>query len=172
MSFDRQAWLTGALVRLRPLTAGDLPGLRSAASDPLIWAQHPDRRRHTPQAFRRFFDEALGSGGALTVEDVATGEVVGTSRFHGYDPAAGEIEIGWTFLARKYWGGAFNGELKHLMLRHAFRQVGSVVFLIAPENVRSRRAAEKIGAVPDGRRLDGGGRDCVLYRVTRPADYR
>jgi len=166
VSFDRQAVLTGNLVRLRPLTVDDLPGLQSAASDPLIWAQHPDRQRHTPGAFRRFFDDALSSGGALTAEDASTGELIGTSRFHGYDPAANEIEIGWTFLARKYWGGAVNGEMKRLMMRHAFRQVHSVVFLIAPENVRSRRAVEKIGAVPDGRRLDGGGRACVLYRVT------
>ncbi|MEQ4303971.1 GNAT family N-acetyltransferase [Plantactinospora sp. B6F1] len=169
MSFDRQPVLTGSLVRLRPLTADDLSGLQLAASDPLIWAQHPDRQRHTPQAFRRFFDDALGSGGALIAEDISDGEIMGTSRYHGYDPEASEIEIGWTFLARKYWGGAVNGEMKRLMLRHAFRQVDSVIFLVAPENARSRSAVEKIGAVPDGRRLDGGGRDCLLYRVTAAA---
>ncbi|MDW5330314.1 GNAT family N-acetyltransferase [Plantactinospora sp. KLBMP9567] len=169
MSFDRQPVLTGNLVRLRPLTADDLSGLQLVASDPLIWTQHPDRQRHTRRAFRRFFDDALGSGGALIAENPSDGAIMGTSRFHGYDPEASEIEIGWTFLARKYWGGAVNGEIKQLMLCHAFRRVGSVIFLVASENARSRRAVEKIGAVPDGRRLDGSGRDCVLYRVTAAA---
>jgi RimJ/RimL family protein N-acetyltransferase len=169
MSFDRQPVLAGTLVRLRPLVADDLSGLQLAASDPLIWEQHPDPQRHAPQAFRRFFDNALNSGGALTAEDPSTGETIGTSRFHGFDPEAGEIEIGWTFLARRYWGGAVNGEMKHLMLRHAFRRADSVIFLIAPENTRSRRAVEKLGAVPDGRRVDGVGLHAVLYRVTARA---
>lgn len=166
MCFDRQPFLSGTLVRLRPLIVDDLPGLELAASDPLIWAQHPDRQRHNSVAFRRFFDDALSSGGALAIEDRSNGRIIGTSRYHGYDFQASEIEIGWTFITRRYWGGAVNGEMKHLMLRHAFRQVDSVVFLVAPENARSRRALEKIGAVRDGRRRDGGGRDCVLYRVT------
>jgi RimJ/RimL family protein N-acetyltransferase len=35
---------------------------------------------------------------------------------------AREIEIGWTFLARRHWGGHINGEIKRLMLIHAFQR--------------------------------------------------
>jgi RimJ/RimL family protein N-acetyltransferase len=87
------------------------------------------------------------------------------SRFHGYDDQRSEIEIGWTFLARSHWGGIYNLEMKHLMLRHAFRFVRTVVFLIDPQNFRSRRAVEKIGGVLVGSRLDGGGLESAAYQI-------
>src|SRR6185436_16385200 len=100
------------------------------------------------------FADHLASGGALLVLDRRTGAAIGTSRFHGHDPERGEVEIGWTFLARSHWGGRYNGELKALMLAHAFRFVDRVVFLVHPDNVRSQRAVEKFGAVLIGERLD------------------
>jgi hypothetical protein len=80
----------------------------------------------------------------------ASGRAIGSSRFHGYDEAADEVVVGWTFLARSHWGGQYNGEMKRLMLDHAFRYVGRVVFLIDPANHRSQRAIEKIGVVRAG----------------------
>jgi RimJ/RimL family protein N-acetyltransferase len=56
--------------------------------------------------------------------------------------------------------------MKQLMLRHAFRFVERVIFLIGPENVRSRRAVEKIGGVLAGSRHDAAGRDSVVYQIT------
>lgn len=167
--FDRQPHLTGELVEVRPLEASDFGALSAAASDPLIWELHPDRDRHRPEVFRGFFDDQLASGGGLLVLDRATGEVIGTSRFHGYDPEASEIEIGWTFLIRRCWGGAYNGELKALMLGHAFRYVQSVVFHVRVGNLRSQRAVEKIGGVMTGSGIDGYGRESVVYRISAPA---
>ena len=116
--------------------------------------------------FREFFREAISSGGALIAFDSQSGQVVGSSRFHGYDEKASEIEIGWTFLARSHWGGRYNREMKQLMLRHAFRFVNSVVFLVGPQNLRSQKALEKIGGVRAGSRRDGSGRDSVVYQIT------
>jgi len=79
----------------------------------------------------------------LIAIDTKTQQVIGSSRFHGYDQQNSEVEIGWTFLARSHWGGSYNGEMKQLMLQHAFRSVNFVVFLIGPQNLRSQRAAEK-----------------------------
>ncbi len=162
MSFDHQPVLIGELVELRPLRAEDHAALFRAAADPLIWEQHPVKNRHEEAGFGVFFREALASGGALTAIDTATRSVIGSSRFHGYDPDGSEVEIGWSFLARSHWGGAFNGEMKRLMLEHAFRFVDRVVLFISPENLRSQRAAEKIGAVRDG--SDGPGR--LVFRVS------
>lgn len=151
---------------MRPLDASDFDALAAAASDPLIWELHPDRDRHRPEVFRAFFDDQLASGGGLVVLDRRTGEVIGTSRFYGYDPKASEIEIGWTFLIRRCWGGAYNGELKALMLQHAFRYVQSVVLLVRRGNLRSQRAVEKIGGVAIGSRIDGSGRESLAYRIS------
>jgi RimJ/RimL family protein N-acetyltransferase len=165
MPFDSQPTLTGDLVELRPLRLEDFNPLYAVASDPLIWEQHPVKDRYKQDVFREFFRESLQSGGALTVIDRRTGQVIGSSRFHRYDPDRSEIEIGWTFLARSHWGGIYNKEVKQLMLRHAFRFVENVVLLVSPENIRSQRAVEKIGAKRAGSRRDAGGRESFLYHI-------
>jgi len=129
--FDLQPVLTGELLQLRPLRPEDFPDLYAVASDPLIWEQHPSKDRYQQEVFREFFRLALESGGALIAIDLKDGRVIGSSRSHGYDKEKSEIEIGGTFLARSHWGGVCNSEMKHLMLRHAFQFVNSVVFLLA-----------------------------------------
>jgi RimJ/RimL family protein N-acetyltransferase len=111
MSFDLQPVLKGKLLELRPLRADDFDDLFAVARDPLIWEQHPASDRYQEERFRVFFREALESGGALVAIDTRDGRVIGSSRFHGYDPDSSEVEIGWTFLARSRWGGRYNGEV-------------------------------------------------------------
>ena len=136
------------------------------AADPLIWEQHPAKDRYQEEQFRVFFREALESGGALVAIDTKDGRVIGSSRFHGYDGDKSEVEIGWTFLARSHWGGRYNGEMKQLMLQHAFRFVDRVVFLVGLHNRRSQRAVEKLGGVRVGSRPDASGRDSIVYEIT------
>jgi RimJ/RimL family protein N-acetyltransferase len=170
MPFDRQPTLTGPRLLLRPLTADDWQPLYAVASDPLIWEQHPQRNRYELDVFRAFFDEALASGGALVAIDRANGLTIGSSRFHGYDETKSEIEIGWTFLSRMYWGGVYNGEMKRLMLEHAFQTVDSVIFVIGPQNRRSQRAVTKLGAVQvDEPPPRDGDEDRVVFRLTKDA---
>jgi RimJ/RimL family protein N-acetyltransferase len=166
MSFDLQPILKGVLLGLRPLRREDFHDLYAVASDPLIWEQHPVRERYQEEVFKGFFREALESGGALIAIDSKDGRVIGSSRFHGYDKERSEIEIGWTFLARSHWGGVYNREMKQLMLRHAFKFVTSVIFLVGPQNLRSQRAVEKIGGVRVGSRRDAGGRDSFVFQIT------
>jgi N-acetyltransferase len=168
VNFEFQPILTGRLLELRPLRSEDFEPLYSVAADPLIWEQHFQRDRFKKEVFHEFFQTAIASGETLIVIRLPGGEVIGSSRFHGYDPARSEIEIGWSFLGRDYWGGAYNHEMKQLMLQHAFQFVGRVVLLVVPENMRSRRAIEKIGGVHVGFRPDYGGRHSLLYEITRP----
>ena len=154
MTFDLQPTLKGTLLQLRPLQEEDWSDLFAVAADPLIWEQHPEPDRYTEKVFRGFFREAMESGGALIVIDAQDGRVIGSSRFHAYDPEKSEIEIGWTFLARRYWGGAYNREMKQLMLQHAFQFVRRVNFLVGAQNFRSQKAMEKIGGVRKESRID------------------
>ena len=167
--FDLQPTLKGHLVELRPLRAEDFHDLYAVAADPLIWEQHPVKDRHKEEVFREFFREALQSGGTSIVLDSRHGQVIGSSRYHGYDGEKSEVEVGWTFLARSHWGGVYNGEVKRLMLAHAFRFVNRVIFLVGPENLRSQRAVEKIGGVRVGSRADAGGRNSFVYEITASA---
>lgn len=166
--FELQPTLIGSLVRLRPLRLDDWEDLYAVASDPLVWEQHPASDRYREEVFRGFFREALESGGALLVQDAKNDRVIGSSRFHGYDEEESVIEIGWTFLARSHWGGAYNREMKELMLRYAFQFVRSVIFLIGPQNFRSQKAVEKIGALRAGSRVDDTGKESFVFRLTAP----
>lgn len=163
---DLQPVLKGPLIELRPLRPDDFDELFAVAADPLIWEQHPASDRYQDAVFREFFREALECRGALVVLDARDGRMIGSSRYYGYDAARGEIEIGWTFLARAYWGGRYNGELKRLMLRHAFGFVERVIFLVGPANIRSQRAVEKIGGRRIGSRFAATGRESVIFEVT------
>jgi RimJ/RimL family protein N-acetyltransferase len=166
MPFDLQPTLCGDLLSLRPLQPEDFDDLFAVASDPLIWEQHPAQDRYQKDVFTTLFQESLASGGALIATNTRDGRVIGSSRYFGYDEDKSEIEIGWSFLARSYWGGVYNREMKRLMLEHAFRFVRSVVFIIGPQNLRSQRAVEKIGAVRAGTRVDASGRPSLIFRIT------
>ena len=150
MGFDLQPYLKGKLLELRPLATDDWDELFEVASDSLIWEQHPERDRYKEGVFRIFFKDALESGGAFVIIDRKTQHIIGSTRFYGYDPEKSEIEIGWTFLARKFWGGRYNAEMKQLLLNHAFKFVESVVFFVGEDNVRSQKATEKVGAIKVG----------------------
>jgi RimJ/RimL family protein N-acetyltransferase len=169
---ELQPHLVGERTELRPLRAEDWEALFAAASDPLIWEQHPAHDRYKEEVFREYFRGALESGGAFAVIDRASQGIIGSTRYCNYDAAQSEIEIGWTFLIRSHWGGKYNGEMKRLMLDHAFRFVRNVVFQVGPENMRSRRAVEKIGGVLVGHRdtdLNGTTVRHVLYRIKTSA---
>lgn len=145
MSLHIQPVLEDDRFLIRPLQADDLEGLHAAASDPLIWEQHPDKRNER-EVFGLFFIESLRSGGALVVIDKASNEIIGTSRYALFPEHPMVVEIGWTFLSRNYWGGAANGAVKRLMIDHALKTVDHVILMIDKENKRSQMAAEKIGA--------------------------
>lgn len=145
--FDCQPVLQGRTLKLRALTASDFEALFSAASDPLIWAGHPARDRYERQVFERYFAARLASGKALVVIDIESGQIVGMSSYYTPPDQPESIAIGYTFLVRAKWGGDANRELKALMLEHVFEVYGTVYFHIGPANIRSQKAALKIGAV-------------------------
>jgi len=140
----------------------------------LIWEQHPARDRYREEVFREFFREALETGSAFVVIERKTGKIMGSSRYFAFDPRERVVEIGWTFLARAYWGGEYNRELKRLMLDHAFKFVERVLFVVGVTNFRSQKAVEKIGGVRVGRRdkvVPRGIVESFVYEIRRSEIY-
>ncbi|MBU6379599.1 MAG: GNAT family N-acetyltransferase [Gammaproteobacteria bacterium] len=146
VAFDLQPTLEGVLLRVRPLARDDFDALYAVAADPLLWEQHPARDRWKREVFGELFERLLAGGGGLLVIDRASGETIGSSNYYEYNPAARDIVVGYTFLARRCWGGRYNHELKALMLAHAFRYVDRVWFHVGVHNIRSQRAMQKVGA--------------------------
>jgi RimJ/RimL family protein N-acetyltransferase len=147
MAFDLQPRIENHWIKLEPLTPEDFEALYAVAADPLIWELHPTKSRYQREVFAIYFKGAMESGGAFRVLDNTTGALIGSSRYYDLDEDLGLVGIGYTFIARRYWGGAYNRALKSLMLEHAFQFVDRVIFHVGVGNLRSRKAMEKLGAV-------------------------
>ncbi|MDC7998939.1 GNAT family N-acetyltransferase [Gilvibacter sediminis] len=139
-----QPTLADELVEIRPLLAKDREALYFVAKDPNIWEQHPVDR-YKRELFDMFFDESLKSGGCLVILDKKTQQIIGSSRYKLLADFPHGIEIGWSFLARTYWGGLYNGAIKRLLMDYALLHFEHVVYFIDSKNIRSQKAVEKIG---------------------------
>lgn len=166
--FDRQPTLCDGSLTLRPLSPADLPALRAAASDPDIWAGHPATDRYKPDVFNDLFAKLMDFQGALIVLKDDT--VIGSSTYYTGSTQPGTIAIGYAFLIRSEWGGATNLAMKTLMLDHAFHSFESVWLHIAPTNIRSQKATQKIGGIyrfTESMDTSGGPTEMQFYEVTR-----
>jgi len=173
-ALNLQPLLHGQTIHLRPISIYDSEALYQAASDPLIWELHPDPLRYRRDVFEQnFLHGALNSKSAFVVVDNLSQRIIGSSRYYNYDEKNREVAIGFTFLARDYWGGKTNAEMKFLMLDHAFQHVDTVWFHVGPKNWRSRRAMEKIGGVfshEENVLLNGVSHAHAFYKIER-ADF-
>lgn len=147
MPFELQPRIENQWIKLEPLRSSDFEALYFVASDPLIWEQHPNKDRYRREVFATYFEGAIESGGALRVIDNTNGTLIGSSRYYDLDEAQRSIAVGYTFMARAHWGGQYNRALKTLMLEHAFQFVDRVIFHVGINNVRSRKAMEKLGGM-------------------------
>jgi N-acetyltransferase len=167
---NRQPTLTGPLVRLSPLRPIDFRVLYRAASDPLIWEQHPEPARYTSEVFQRYWKTIMNSGGALAIRD-ATGRIIGASTFYDFDGDRREVKIGYTFIEREFWRKGYNPEAKRLMLKHAFQFVDRVLFEVGASNTRSQVALGRLGAKPVAENslpgLDGTPIRCVVFEINK-----
>jgi hypothetical protein len=165
-SFEYQPVLHGDLIELRPLRSDAHDALYAVASDPLIWEQHPNNDRHQAAVFSEFIREALASGGALVVSEAGTGRLIGSSRFHAYDPGAGEVEDrldlpGPIALGRQVQRG---DEAAHAGPRLPLRALGRVRDRAPQPAVAAGRREDRRRARGDEAR--GDGRESVVYRIT------
>ena len=134
------------LIKLKQLTELDFDRIFAVAADPLIWEQHPTKDRYKKEVFQLFFDSAVASGSAFLMLDKLSGKIIGSTRYYDYKPDNSSIAIGYTFLAKEYWGGLYNKSSKKLLLDYAFQFVDKVYFHIGPTNIRSQLGTLKIGA--------------------------
>lgn len=140
-----QPTLQDDFVLIRPLQESDYEALYAVASDPLVWEQHPNNDRYKKEVFDVLFAEAMQTNAAFVFVDKMNDEVIGSSRYKWYAESE-ELEIGWTFFARRCWGGRYNFAVKCLMLNYAFTLVDAVIFHVGITNFRSQKAVSKLGA--------------------------
>jgi RimJ/RimL family protein N-acetyltransferase len=164
-------------IRLEPLTQEHEPALIAAAADGQLW----DLWFTTvpfPDATAAYIATALqgqrdGHMLPWAVRDAASGEIIGSTRYHDIVAAIDRVEIGYTWYRASRQRTAVNTTCKLLLLAHAFDTLGCKVVGLRTDNFnfRSQRAIEGLGAKKDGvlrhhaRRRDGSVRDSVLYSI-------
>jgi len=176
----RPITLTGDAVRLEPLSLDHHAALCQVGLDPAIWRWTPVQIA-TPEEMLGYIEDALrlreaGTALPFATIDLASGRVVGCTRYGNIDPDNRKLEIGWTFVAPAWQRTRINTEAKYLMLRYAFETLGSIRVALKTDalNEASRRAIARIGAREEGTLrhhmicADGRYRDTVYYSVTAP----
>jgi len=109
----------------------------------------------------------------FVVRELASGAVVGSTRYHDIVKAADRVEIGYTWYAKRWQKSHVNTACKLLLLGHAFEELGCKVVGLRTDNFNfaSQRAIEALGAKKDGvirhhwPRRDGSIRDTVMYSI-------
>jgi len=176
-AFIQPVTLRGTRAALEPLAPEHLEAIRAAAADGALW-----RLWYTsvpaPEATQAWLDNALEvrdrlGGLTFVVRDVASGEIVGSSRYFNVDAVNRRLEIGHTWYAQRAQRTAINTECKLLLLAHAFETLAciAVEFRTHWFNHASRRAIERLGAKQDGvlrnhqLQPDGSRRDTVVFSI-------
>lgn len=171
--------LEGRRIRLEPLSAQNFPGVRAAGSDPALWQFTFQTNPFTAQAdAEQWYAGAMGDPNAMTfaVVDKESGEVAGSTRYLDISGEHRKLEIGWTFLAPRFWRTHVNTEAKFVLLQYAFEQWNARRVQLKAEaiNKRSHEAILRIGAVHEGTlrsfrtRSDGQVRDVAFYSIIAP----
>lgn len=135
------------LIEIVPLQKSHFDDLFKAASDELTWNQHPNPLRYQLHHFQQFFEGAMSSKGAFMIKEKATKRLIGSTRFYDYNENQKSIYIGYTFIAREYWGKGYNFSVKIELLSYAFQFLDKVYFQIGATNCRSQSAIAKLGAI-------------------------
>ncbi|AMO22808.1 GNAT family protein [Ramlibacter solisilvae] len=165
-------------VRLEPMTLDHVAGLEAAARDGELWNL---RITSVPapgetQAYVEAALKGMRDGHMLpfVVRDLASGQVIGTSRYHDIVPAVERLEIGYTWYAKSWQRSHVNTTCKLALMTHAFETLGAQLVGWRTDNFNfaSQRAIERLGATKDGvlrhhaLRRDGTVRDTVMYSLT------
>jgi len=164
-------------IRLEPLADDHHDGLLTAASDGRLWELW-FTAVPSPDAVRAYITTALqgqrdGHMLPFAVREVATGTIIGSTRYHDIVPGIDRVEIGYTWYSASRQRTGVNTTCKLLLLAHAFDALGCKIVGLRTDNFnfRSQRAIEALGAKKDGvirhhaQRRDGSVRDSVMYSI-------
>lgn len=164
-------------VRLEPMREEHVAGLRTAAADGALWdlwftvvPAPAETEEYVASALR-----GLEAGHMLpwVVRDLASGAVIGSTRYHDVVTEVDRVEIGHTWYAGSWQRTHVNTTCKLLLLTHAFETLGCRVVGLRTDNFnfRSQKAIEALGAKKDGvirhhkARKDGSVRDTHMYSI-------
>ena len=169
--------LEGHGVRLEPLAPAHRDGLAAAVTDGRLWELWYTVVPHPDDVAKYIIDALAGqdAGKMLpwAVRELASGTIVGCTRYHDIVAEIDRVEIGYTWYGASWQRSSVNTSCKLLLLSHAFETLGCQVVGLRTDNFNfaSQKAIERLGAKKDGvirhhlPRRDGTARDSVMYSI-------
>jgi RimJ/RimL family protein N-acetyltransferase len=157
-------------LQLRYLRHDDLDAMHSYLGDPKTMVHYPApfTRSFVKEGIARNLERYAKYGyGLFGVELKATGQLIGDCGLVWQDLDTGpELEVGYHF-RRDHWGHGYAPEAAKACIEFAFEHAGvdHVISLIRPENLASRRVAEKNG-LRIVRQVDWKGLDHDVWSVS------
>jgi RimJ/RimL family protein N-acetyltransferase len=171
--------LEGHGVRLEPLARAHEGELAAAVRDGRLWELWftvvPEPERMGAYVAQALAGQEAGTMLPWAVRELASGTLVGSTRFHDIAAPIDRVEIGYTWYSASWQRTHVNTAAKLLLLAHAFDTLGCAVVGFRTDNFNfaSQRAIEALGARKDGvlrhhqARRDGTARDSVMYSILR-----
>lgn len=101
--------------------------------------------------------------GYWTVEEAATGRVVGRIGVHMHEEKWPEPELGWQIFDGFEGRGYAHEAALAARAQAAHMGLGPLISLVAPDNLRSRQLAERMGAVVE-REIELLDKQVLMYR--------
>jgi RimJ/RimL family protein N-acetyltransferase len=169
--------LEGYGIRLEPLAHEHHDALVVAAADGKLWelwfTAIPEPEQTRAYIANALAGQADGHMLPWAVRELASGTIVGSTRYHDIVAEIDRVEIGFTWYGRRWQRSHVNTSCKLLLLSHAFDAFGCKVVGLRTDsfNMASQRAIEALGAKKDGvirhhrARRDGTVRDSVIYSI-------
>lgn len=151
--------LEGRTIKLVPLEEKHFEELANlGAGDETIWRYSPTGvngyDKENALSFLKKSEAKMKEGEwyPFVVISKADGRITGFTQFHNIDGVHRHLEIGATWLHPQYWSKGINTEAKYLLLTYCFETLNTIRVQLkaSHDNIRSRKAIEKIGAKFEG----------------------
>jgi RimJ/RimL family protein N-acetyltransferase len=178
--FTKNVVLQNALVLLRPMTEEDSVNLQKVATEDEDLVLFSPYKIHTPEHLQQFVaaslaDRQRGFRYPFVIYHKQSGEYAGSTSIANVSNKDKRLEIGWTWIGKRFQRTGLNRACKYLLLSYAFEelQFERVEFKTDARNMASRTAIEKIGGVYEGALRshtvmnDGFRRTTIYYSILK-----
>lgn len=166
-------------ILLRPLISDDCLSFEKLVGDESLWVYFTSDLSMKSD-LQEWMENALADITSkarlvFTIIDKSTGKPIGSTSFGNISYRDKRIEIGWTWICKKFQGMGVNSQIKYLMIKYAFETLDFERVEIKTDvlNIAARKALVRIGARDEGilrshtLMSHGRRRDTIYYSILK-----
>tara|TARA_B100000767_G_C19614785_1_gene471413 strand:- start:203 stop:781 length:579 start_codon:yes stop_codon:yes gene_type:complete len=143
-------------VILRPMNVNDFDKMKVLTNDTEMW-YYFTADLSNEQILKNWIESAISElkdkkSLPFTIIDPTNDNIIGTTRIGNISETNNRVEIGWTWIAKKYQRTGINGHVKKLLFEYLFVETSTlrIEFKTDVLNIPARKAMEKVGLIKEG----------------------